>query len=256
MTDFEIYFAEINYSFPMIFVKGTKDTSYLFGEEEKINIRLRDFYLSKYPVTQKLWEYIAGINPSHFNGKDRPVECVSFNDITGKNGFLDRLNASNGKRYQSNKNLGFRLPSETEWEYAARGGIHWMDDFQFSGSNDLNAVGWFEQNSGKITDLAALRQLKNQDKGTETHGVGQKSANQLGTFDMCGNVWEWCQDYFQRDINKIPKDGSPCLLESRDRVLRGGCHHNRAIHCTVSKRYEISPESKDECIGFRIAASA
>lgn len=255
MTDFEIYFPEINYSFPMIFVKGTEDTIYLFGEHERVSIYVSDFYISKYPVTQRLWEYIEGSNPSHFKGQDRPVEGVSFNDITQKNGFLDKLNFSNGNRYELNKNLVFRLPSETEWEYAARGGMHWLDEFQFSGSNDLNTVGWFEQNSGKITDLAILHQLKNQNKGTETHNVGQKSPNQLGIFDMCGNVWEWCQDYFQRDTGKIPKDGTPCLIESRDRVLRGGCHHNWAIHCTVSKRYEITPESKDECIGFRIAAS-
>ena len=72
---------------------------------------------------------------------------------------------------------------------------------------------------------------------------------------MNGNVWEWCQDYFSRDTNNIPKNGSPFLLQGSDRVLRGGCHHNGAIHCTVSKRYEIMPEASDECIGFRLAMS-
>jgi sulfatase modifying factor 1 len=256
MTDLEIYIPEINYSFPMVFVKGTGDSTYLFGEKEKMEIKVGDFYISKYPVTQKFWEYITGNNPSHFRGEERPVENVSFNDITQQNGFLGKLNATEGNKYKLNRSLVFRLPSETEWEYAARGGDNWIDDFKFSGSNDLTTVGWFEQNSGKIGDLTILHQLKNQKKGTETHDVGQRSPNQLGIFDMCGNVWEWCQDHFQRDPSLIPKDGTPCIIESGERVLRGGCHHNGAIHCTVSKRYEISPDSKDECIGFRIAASA
>ena len=115
-------------------------------------------------------------------------------------------------------------------------------------------MGWYEGNAGKITDPAILLQLKNTEKGTETHEVGQKAPNQLGIFDMSGNVWEWCQDYFQKDIHKIPANGKPYLENTGERVLRGGCHHNWAIHCTVSKRYAIAPDAKDGCIGFRIAA--
>jgi len=73
--------------------------------------------------------------------------------------------------------------------------------------------------------------------------------------DLNGNVWEWCQGYFTRDTRLIPKDGSPCVIESADRILRGGCHHNGDIHCRVNNRYEIPPASKDECIGFRIVLS-
>lgn len=150
MANFDIYFPEINYSFPMIFVKGTGNTSYLFGDGEKIDVN--DFFISKYPVTQKLQEYIAGNNPSHFTGQDRPVECVSFIGITQNNSFLNELNSATGSKYKLNTTMLFRLLSETEWEYAARGGIHWTDGFQFSGSNDINYVCWYDQNSGKYND--------------------------------------------------------------------------------------------------------
>ncbi len=252
MTNFDINFSESDDRFPLVFVKGTGDTTYLFGDREKSGIHVNDFFISSFQITQQFWESIMGDRPSHFPGKERPVEHVSFNDVTKENGFLDKLNAAVGNKYK----LSFRLPSETEWEYAARGGIHWKDDFEFCGSNDINDVGWYDQNSGKYHDVEILSNLKNQLKGTTTHNVGEKDPNQVGIFDMSGNIWEWCEDYFQRDINKIPKDGSPYLAAGRNRVLRGGCHHNGAIHCTVSKRYEISPDARDECIGFRIAASA
>lgn len=251
MRNFDIEIPEKNFRFPMAFVDGTGETPFLFGVNQKINIYIENFFISKFLITQQMWEYIMGNNPSYFVGQDRPVENVSFNDITQINGFLQKLNLEFGDKY----NLIFRLPTETEWEYVARGGSDWKDDFLFSGSNDINEVAWYEMNSGKYTDPAIITKLKNHEKGTETHIVGQKLGNQIGIFDMCGNLWEWCQDYFQRDIRLIPTDGTPCTQESEDRVLRGGCHHNGAIHCTVSKRYEILPEAKDECIGFRIAAS-
>jgi formylglycine-generating enzyme len=251
MTGIDIYFAEINYTLPLTFVKGTGGATYLFGDGDKADIHVNDFLISKFQITQQLWDYIMGNNPSYFGGQDRPVENVSFNDITKIHGFLDKLNITTSKEYK----LTFRLPSETEWEYAARGGPNWTDDFQFSGSNDINDVGWYDQNSGKFNDIEILSNLKNHEKGTTTRSVGQKQPNQLGVFDMSGNVWEWCQDYFQSNIQKIPKDGTANLEDNNERVLRGGCHHNWAIHCTVSKRYAIVPDAKDECIGFRIVAS-
>ena len=240
MKNFEIYFEETGYEFPMIFIEGTNDSTYLFGATDKVAISIRDFYISKYPVTQQLWENVMGNKPSDFKGKTKPVENVSFDDINNKEGFLEKLNSLNGKGYSSQKKNSFRLPTETEWEYAARGGIHWRDDFMFSGSNTIEDVGWNSE-------------IKS---GTQTHPVGEKLPNQLSIHDMCGNVWEWCEDYYQPNINLIPKDGSPYLQETESRVLRGGCHHNWAVHCTVSKRYEIGQMFKDGCIGFRIAAYA
>jgi sulfatase modifying factor 1 len=255
MADIEIHFPEINYSFPMVFVEGTGNTSYLFGDTTKKGISVNDFLISKFPVTQRLWEFIMGNNPSHFTGPDRPVENVSFYEITQKNGFLDKLNLAVGKQNKSNPGMLYRLPSEAEWEYASRGGKHWADDFRFSGSNNVDDVGWYDQNSGKYSDPEILFKLKNHEKGTTTHDVGLKLPNQLGIFDMSGNVWEWCADAFQLEIDQITDDGTPYLVGNDERVLRGGCHHNWAIHCTVSKRYAITPEAKDECIGFRIAVS-
>ena len=251
MDDIDIYFPEIDYHFPMVYVHGTGESGFLFGAVENVRIQVDSFFLSKFLVTQRLWTNIMGNNPSHFQGPDRPVDHVSFTDIIDEHGFLHKLNIACGEQYK----IKFRLPAETEWEYASKGGVHWKDGFEFSGSHNLSDTGWYELNSGKYNDPAIIATLKNHQKGTETHDVGEKQGNQLGIFDMSGNVWEWCQDYFQRDLNQIPKDGTAYRQQTADRVLRGGCHHNAAIHCTVSKRYAIIPEAKDECIGFRIAAS-
>lgn len=253
MADFDIWFSAIGYRFPMIFVKGTGNSTFLFGNKAGVNIK--DFFISRYLVTQKLWEYITGHDPAKCKGANRPAEEVSFNDIMDPGGFMDKLNAANGNKYKLEEHRVFRLPSETEWEYAARGGIHWKDGFIYSGSNDINEVAWYGQNSGPYSDPDIESKGRNQ-HGTETHDVGLKLPNQLGVFDMCGNVWEWCADYFQRDIYKIPADGTPYTNKTDNRVLRGGCHHNWAIHCTVLKRYEIGPQFKDGCIGFRIVATA
>jgi formylglycine-generating enzyme required for sulfatase activity len=131
-------------------------------------------------------------------------------------------------------NSEFRFPSETEWEYAARGGPQWRDGFQFSGGNDIELLAWHDRKAGD-----------------HTQDVAQKAPNQLGLFDMSGNVWEWCQDMYTADVSAIPRDGSPRQGDAPERVLRGGCFHNWAIHCTVSKRYQIERQFHDGCIGFR-----
>jgi sulfatase modifying factor 1 len=233
--------------FPFAFVQGTGESLFTFGtprekQDRKLQeIAISDFYMSQYLVTRELWERVMRDATSQTGNEQIPVDHVSFNEIAGERGFLERLNAHASTRRLStefNGDLGFRLPSETEWEYAARGGVHWQDDFIFSGGNDLDGVGWYQANSEN-----------------SVRPVGQKAPNQLGLYDMSGDLWEWCQDYFHRDTDKVPKDGRACEDVSNFRVLRGGCHNNGPMHCTATWRYEIEPDYKDGCIGFRLAVS-
>lgn len=235
----------VAHSLTMIFVKGTGNTPFLFGEEQnKQAINIKDFFIAQFTVTQALWKQVMGVaaNRSPVKGDNKPAEHLSWDGITKADGFLDRINASTiisdiNNQYTGNATLRFRLPSEAEWEYAARGGKHWKDNFAYSGSNNIDDVAWYKNNSGN-----------------ETHPVGQKAPNQLGIYDMCGNIWEWCQDHFIGNTRyTIPEDGSPFLENSNDRILRGGCHHNWAIHCRSDKRYAIARDAFDGCIGFRLA---
>ncbi len=231
----------------IIYVAGTPaNDPFLFGNVQAIH--LPDFYIAQKQTTQALWNAIMGAedNRSQYAGETHPVEHVSWFQVQD---FIEKLNQQFGNKGK------FRLPTETEWEYAARGGPHWRDGFHFAGTNDMGESGWYELNAGPYTDPVLISQLKNQAKLTTTHPAGVKKPNQLGLCDMNGNVWEWCQDWFVRDTTLIPNDGSACLIESDAKVLRGGCHHNGAVHCTNTMRYEIGPQFFDGCIGFRIAFS-
>ena len=132
-------------------------------EETLVN----DYYIGKYEVTQALWQIVMGNNPSCFKGDNLPVECISWDDCQE---FIRKLNHLTG--------LKFRLPTQAEWEYAARGGKK-SRGYQYSGSNNISDVAWYLKNNGG-----------------QTHAVGMKKANELGLFDMSGNILEWCQDWF------------------------------------------------------------
>jgi formylglycine-generating enzyme required for sulfatase activity len=231
--------------FDLAFVKGTHGHPYPFGERAGgRSVKIHDFFIGPVPVTQALWTHVLGPagNPALHQGPDLPVENVSWDEITRPGGFLDRINDSPVLAVLlanlARRRGAFRLPSETEWEYAARGGPHWLDGFRFSGSDDIDAVAWYDRKHGD-----------------HTQPVGQKAPNQLGIYDMSGNVWEWCQDVYTPDVGSIPQDGTAFVGPGDERVLRGGCFHNWAVHCTVSKRYQIAHDYHDGCIGLRLVLS-
>lgn len=224
----------------MVRVPGCVGAPYRFGEGESTGCRqieLREFLIAELPVTQVLWVHVMGVNPAVRQGAGLPLENVSWDGITGAGGFLEQIHV--GPVYeaiQRQVNGRFRLPPEAEWEYAARGGPHWTDGFPFSGGNDIDKVAWYGRRHGD-----------------HTMPVGLKAPNQLGLYDMSGNVWEWCEDVYTPEVSRIPADGSATAGVEEERVLRGGCFHNWAIHCTVGKRYEIGRQYHDGCIGFRLA---
>ena len=168
----------------------------------------RNFAIGKYEVTQKQWKQIMGENPSYFKGDNLPVESVSWNEVQV---FLQKLNA----KYP---NCNYRLPTEAEWEYAAKGGYRGKG-YTYSGSNTIGDVAWYAHNSG-----------------SKTHTVGGKNPNELGIYDMSGNVWEWCED----------------IYNDSDRELRGGSWFYVRPHCGSAYRGSSSPDGSDGNVGFRL----
>ncbi len=252
----------------LVAVAGTSGKPYMFGSEPlRRPIEMRDFYMMTTPVTQCLWTHVMGSNPTSRDEPLHPVEHVSWNDITGRGGFLDRINESDILAALAHSNPGhrFRLPSETEWEYAAHGGPHWNDGFTFSGSNDIDKVAWYGPRFSRTRRLICrvlgwrlgwrLTGRFPRGRPTRPHDVATKAPNQLGLHDMCGNVWEWCQDTCVNDIDAVPRDGTPFTSDGTKRRLRGGCFNSWDLHCTVSKRYGIAQDYYDECIGFRLVCA-
>jgi formylglycine-generating enzyme required for sulfatase activity len=229
-------------TFELAFVPGTRGRPFPFGDPAHGRpTEVADFHVSTVPVTQALWAHVMGAdsNPSAHRGSALPLENVSWDDLTRPGGLLSRLNAGPVLASLAGPTVApgsvFRLPSETEWEYAARGGPHWGDGFRYSGGDDIDAVAWYGRRHGD-----------------HTQPVGRRAPNQLGIHDMSGNVWEWCEDVYAPDVGGIPRDGTARRGGGRDRVLRGGCFHNWAEHCTVFKRYEIARDHHDGCIGCRL----
>ena len=203
-------------------------------DEEKPTHRVtltNDYYIGKYEVTQALWKAVMGNNPSHFKGDNLPVEQVSWNDCQE---FISKLNRITGKT--------FRLPTEAEWEYAARGGKK-SCGYQYSGSNDISDVAWCLGNSGS----------NNHDWGN-THAVGTKQGNELGIYDMSGNVFEWCQDRYGRYDSSSQVNPTGANSESY-RVRRGGSWFALADWCRSSSRYLSPPDRCGFDIGLRLVLS-
>ena len=184
-----------------------------------------DYYIGKYEVTQALWKAVMGKRPSYFKGDNLPVEQVSWEDCQK---FISKLNSITGKN--------FHLPTEAEWEYAARGGKKSMG-YQYSGSNNLSDVAWYNGNSGN-----------------KTHVVGSKQANELGIYDMSGNVWEWCQDLFG-SYGSSPLINPTGATSGAFRVNRGGGWYYDAWDCRSSYRLVRTPDFYCNNLGFRLVLS-
>jgi formylglycine-generating enzyme required for sulfatase activity len=216
--------------------KKINKSSFFYGSyfsKETINplllVQLDEFYMSESLVTQKLYYEYMGVNESLFKDDTYPITNVSYYDA---NDFCNRFN-------QSVNNYCIRLPSEAEWEYAARAN----NNFMFSGSNNLDEVGWFEKNSN-----------------FKLHPINQKKPNGFGLYDMSGNVWEWCEDDYSRSfgvlgwpfknkiLNPLIKNISP------NKIVRGGCFLYNDKVCKVNIRSRRLASGKCSYVGFRIVA--
>lgn len=202
-------------------------------------VTLSSFSIGKYEITQAQWRAIMGADPLTLYNKSCdqcPVERVSWQDIVNK--FLPKLNRVTGMR--------FRLPTEAEWEYAARGGNK-SKGYKYAGSNSIGSVAWYDNNA----------------KSGNTHGsqkttrpVGQKSPNELGLYDMSGNVWEWCSDWYDGDYyENSPRNNPKGPSSGLDRVLRGGSWYGIAEYCRVAYRDSNHPRNRNFNNGFRLVLS-
>lgn len=211
-----------------------KDTDASSSEKPLHPVTLSDFYMGETEVTQALWKAVMdGDNPSYFESDDnRPVEKVSWDDCQT---FIAKLNEMLKAKLGGKT---FRLPTEAEWEYAARGGSK-SYPYAYSGSDLLSLVAWYADNSGDMT-----------------HPVGTKTTNVLGLYDMTGNVWEWCSDWYGENYYSSSPQVDPTGPDTGSyRVLRGGCWSNTEKHSRVAFRNCYFPNYRSSTYGFRLAMS-
>lgn len=199
------------------------DTNASDNENPAHQVTVGAFAMGQTEVTQALWQAVMGTNPSHFVDANKPVEKVSWDDCQE---FIAKLNEMTGKN--------FRLPTEAEWEFAARGGNK-SNNYLYAGSNDIAQVAWYDDNSGDISQIVAT-----------------KAANELGLFDMTGNVWEWCSDWFG-DYSADAQTNPAGPATGEEKVLRGGSWCSSAKKCRNSKRFGAAPDFADDDMGLRLA---
>lgn len=198
----------------------------IFSQERPVHtVRItKSFYMGKYPVIQEQWEAVMGNNPSRFKGKDLPVETVSWNDVQE---FIQCLNDQTGRKI-------YRLPTEAEWEYACRAGT--TGDY----AGNLDDMAWYIENSD-----------------SKSHPVGIKQPNAWGLYDMHGNVWEWCSDWYQEDYYKSSPRVDPTGPDTGSAgVARGGGWGVLADRCRSALRRSTSPDARDDRLGFRLVRTA
>lgn len=252
-------------TFEMVAVKGGTftmgSTDQYANSDEKIThqVTVSDFMIGKFEVTQKLWKAVMGNNPSYFKGDNLPVEQVSWNDVQE---FIRKLNQMTGQN--------FRLPTEAEWEYAARGGTNTSlyngENINIKGANNspnLDKLAWYIGNCGqnytasagcdvsKGYDISGWNEKQYNDSKGGTHPVGLKQPNAYGLYDMLGNVWEWCQDWYG-DYSSGSQTNPQGPSSGSRRVSRGGSWGSSAKGCRVSRRYDSSTGRRGSDFGFRL----
>lgn len=221
-------------TYPMVFVSGgsfTMGEKYVHTDGKQgdkcdqpdarlVSVTLSNYYIGKYEITQDLWAIVMGSNPSSIKGNRMPVTNVSRGECLA---FISRLNSLTGQL--------FRLPTEEQWEFAARGGVN-SQGYIYSGSNNLNSVGWYSENSGNVI-----------------HEVGQKKPNELGLYDMSGNICEWCLGIY--GFHRYGPQSWACSY-SQDLVTRGGNYNFSYDRCTSTIREIQEQYAQNGSIGFRI----
>ncbi len=207
------------------------------------SVTISTFYMGETEVTQALWYAVMRNNPSEHKGDDFPVEIITWHDCQE---FIRKLNQMTNKH--------FRLPTEAEWEYAARGGKY-THGYKYAGSNRIDDVAWYWRNSGDKY-LSGEESIEEKRKNNcRTHSVKGKSPNELGLYDMSGNVWEWCSDwdggrvYYEKSPSKNPQGPE----NGWQRIQRGGAFNNNSDNCRVSIRGGYEPDSYGWMMGFRLA---
>ena len=193
------------------------------NEKPVHKVTVKNFHIARYEVTQAQWRAIIGTAPTDFARCDNaPEQNVSWDDVQD---FIKKLNAKTGKQY--------RLPTEAEWEYAARGGDK-SRHYKYSGSDNILSVAWCRDNSRSVT-----------------HPVGLKQANELGIYDMTGNVWEWCDDWYEdRYYTKDPNTTDVSVVK----VVRGGSWYSNPYCSRITYRDSFAPDGRSINIGFRLAS--
>jgi formylglycine-generating enzyme required for sulfatase activity len=246
-----ITFTEPSAGIEMVYVKGG---CYLMGDnygdgvdengdlagtsvEKPVHeVCVNDFYMGKFEVTQGQWKSIMGSNPSSESAcksDNCPVDNISWNDI--KN-FLNKINSKNG-------GSTYRLPTEAEWEYAARSGGKIE---RYSGGNDIESVSWFDGNSGYKT-------VQDNPNKELSHPVGKKTPNGLGIYDMSGNVWEMTNDWYESEYySKSPRNNPTGPTSGTERVKRGGCATGWPVNSRASRRSSYDPDTPNWLNGFRL----
>ena len=194
-----------------------------FDDEKPVRtVKLDSYHIGKYEVTQTQWKAVMGTDPSYFKGDNLPVEQVSWKEAQE---FCKKLSDATGRKYV--------LPTEAQWEYAARGGNK-SQHFKYAGSNNINDVAWYKINSN-----------------SKTHSVGGKKANELGIYDMGGNVWEWCSDWYA-SYDESNVDNPQGSVNGMERVDRGGSWCDLDSNCRVSSRDDDNPDLHAADLGFRV----